>query len=741
MNSWPDFDLSAYDRFIPSQDVLAKGGFGNLVALPLQGKAGRLHRSVFVDEELRQFADQFEYLSRLKNFSEAELTKTIQNFAFDVELGDLVPNEKEEDLGKPWERKKAEISLSGADFRGQVLITSANMLHVEKCNLSPKALNRIRRLAAFKNPQFYEHQRMRISTWNIPRIISTSEETEDYLSIPRGAYAELIGLLDAAGAQYSIDDRRNQGVPLDVEFTQSLREEQVPAARALLAQDTGVLHATTAFGKTVIGNYLIAERKVNTLVLVGTQQLLNQWKESLGVFLEIRNAPATRTTPTGRLKTIGTIGEYGGNKKQRSHIVDVAMMQSLYRNHEVKDFVKDYGMVIVDECHHVPASTFEAVLKQVNAKYVYGLTATPMREDGHHAILFLECGPIRYKVDAKKQAEQRPFEHYMIPRFTNMHPSGLHDEKLIPIIINGLMIDERRNKLLLEDISSAIERGRQPLVLSERTEHVNMLARALSGVCDNVIALTGTMSNKRKREINEQLTELQDHEQFVLISTGKYIGEGFDFPRLDTLFITMPISASNKVTQHIGRLHRLYKGKQDVLVYDYVDINIPALEKMYHKRLKSYKAAGYKVLDNKMDVHAPGYIFDTKSYWDPFIADCSNARSQIVIANLSLTAKKVSEFLKNSQPTQLSNKVVTVITKPIDAYSAKQKPVVVGQLERLSGYGIKVYERESLHQSFVVIDQEIVWFGNINPLGYCNSDSNIIRINDENLATALLESV
>jgi superfamily II DNA or RNA helicase len=740
MDHSPGFDMSTYDRFIPSQDILAKGGFGNLVALPLQGKAGRMRRSVFVDKDLRQHSDQWEYLSRAKKLSAIELDSILSNISLGVELGRLVPNEKEDQLGKPWEKRKPEVPLSRTDFSGLVTITSANMIHIEKRCLSPRALNRIRRLAAFKNPQFFEHQRMRISTWNIPRVISTADETSEYISIPRGAYGELLGLLDLAGANYNIDDLREPGKPLDVEFTQTLRDGQVPAAEALLAHDSGVLHATTAFGKTVIGNYLIAQRKVNTLVLVGTQQLLNQWKDALAFFLDIKNEPATRETSTGRVKTIGTVGEYGGNKKHSTFIVDVAMMQSLCRKGEVRDFVKDYGMVIVDECHHVPASTFEAVLKHANAKYVYGLTATPMREDGHHAILFLECGPIRYKVDAREQAEQRPFDHYMIPRFTNLRQTSLHSDKQVPIILNDIMLDERRNQLLLGDITTAIHEGRQPLVLTERTEHVRMLADALSASCDNVVALTGGMSNKLKRSVNERLAALRDDEPFVLVATGKYIGEGFDFPRLDTLFITMPIAARSKVTQYIGRLHRLYDGKKDVLVYDYVDISVPVLERMYHKRIKGYKAAGYQVLSGSERVEAPGFIFDAAGYWDVFAADCGNAKKHIVVSSPSLTAKKVTGLLHSISPTALTNSIITIITKPSDAYSDRMKQVIANQMKRLQEHGIKVDECNDLHKSFAVLDQNLVWYGSIHPLGYCSDGASIIRIEDDSLAAALLES-
>jgi superfamily II DNA or RNA helicase len=735
MERFSDFNMSTYDRFIPHQDILPKGGFGNLIALPLQGRAASENRSIFVDDELRAFSDQMEYLSRVKKFSACELERALGRFATFSELGTLVPNEAEEKLGKPWERKKSEVLLSSNDFNGLVRITYANMLHIEKCNLSPRALNRLRRLAAFKNPKFYENQQMRLPTWNIPRIISTADETADYLSLPRGAREEVEGLFDLAGAEYAFDDLTNSGSPLDVEFSGLLRDSQPDAAAALLKCDIGVLCATTAYGKTVVGAYLIAQRKVNTLILVHTQQLLEQWKEALAQFLRIGNEPATRLTPKGRVRTIGVVGEYSGNRKHRSLIVDVAMMQSLHRDHEVQDFVKDYGMVIVDECHHVPASSFEAVLKTVSARYVYGLTATPMREDGHHAILFLECGPIRYRVNAKAQAEKRPFEHYMIPRFTSLHTTALHDEKNALTIWSDLVADQQRNEMIIGDIVAAVQEGRHPLVLSERTEHVRMIADALTNECANVMVLIGADTRKAKREVLERLGNLKDDESFVIVATGKYVGEGFDFPRLDTLFLTLPFKARRMVTQYIGRLHRLSGGKKDVQVYDYVDINIPSLERQYLQRIKGYKEAGYKILNKTDNAETTTFVFDHVQFWETLAQDCREATQQIVFSSPSLSAKRVTAAIPALGDAMMGGLTLTVITKP------SVRPMALAQIQRLRDLGAKVVEMEGVRQRFAIIDQRVVWFGSINPLGFNSHEDSIIRIKDAVLADALLDHI
>jgi superfamily II DNA or RNA helicase len=740
MDEYPGIHFNSYDRLLPNQDVLPEGGLGNLIALPLQGRAGKNRNSVFVDDDLIMYSDQWSHLSLIRKVAASDVAHVIENDKFD-NLGDLLANDDGEDSVKPWEKRKVAKPLTDGDFTGIVEIVRANMLHIEKRTLSPRAGNAIKRLGAFKNPDFYKAQAMRLPTWDKPRIIATSEETDEYISIPRGAETALIDLLDGADAKYKVTDRTTTGAVLDVSFVGELRKDQIPAAKAMLECDTGVLSATTAFGKTVIGSYLIANRGVNSLVLVHNAQLQSQWIESLHTFLDIKNEPPERFTPTGRRKKVDVIGVYGGSKKNTSGLVDVVMMQSLHKDGDVKDFVKDYGLVIVDECHHVPATSFEAVLKHINARYVYGLTATPARDDGHHAITFLECGPIRYGVDAKTQAKEHPFEHYIIPRFTNLLPTSIHEDSGISVLLNEVAADAKRNKLILQDVLRVIEEGRKPIILTERTEHVTLLAELISPHCDNVISMVGGMGVKQKREINQQLLELGPDEKFVIIATGKYVGEGFDFPRLDTLFLALPIAWKGKVAQYTGRLHRIYEGKDDVIVYDYVDANIPVLERMYYKRIKGYKAVGYKTISMKQEGEDLNCIYSVEAFSDVFKADCGQAKNEIVISSLNLTIRRVSSMIPVLSGKIIDDVVITVFTKSIEENKENYRGKVTECINRLNDAGVRTVCQENQHQRFAIIDRRIVWYGSVNPLGYANLDDNIMRLDDEEVAASLLELV
>jgi superfamily II DNA or RNA helicase len=623
MEDNPGMDFSAYDRFFPSQDILPgsglQGSLGNLVALPFQGRAGRNMLTLFLDTSFTPYPDQWEFLSSAKRFTKDDLAAALKRLTAIPELGELALNEDDEPESKPWEKRKPAPKLKQSDFIGSVEVVRANMLHLNKAALSARAQNRIKRLAAFSNPEFYRKQARRLSTYNEPRVISTHGEDEHYLSIPRGAEPALVELLKVAGVSYTIADKTTEGRALDVEFLAELRDDQPLAAAALLQHDNGVLSAGTGFGKTVVAAQVIAERKVNTLVLVHNQPLLSQWKAAMETLLCVSNEPPKRFTSTGREREMGPIGEYHGKKKNLSGLVDIAMIQALGRQGEVEDFVKDYGMVIVDEAHHTPAASFERVLQHANAKYIYGLTATPLRKDRRTPILFLECGPIRFKTDAKELAARRPFEHYLLPRFTNLQRTSARDEQNFSALLSDIVSNSERNQLIVQDVIAALEQGRKPIILTDRTAHVHELAEALSGSCENVITLLGTQSAKLKREAYERLATLPENARFVIIATGKLAGEGFDYPRLDTLFLAVPISWKGRIAQYAGRLHRVYEGKNDVHIYDYVDANIPMLDNMYHTRIKGYKAIGYKVLinsDTDTVATTPGFIYDKDDYWE-----------------------------------------------------------------------------------------------------------------------------
>jgi hypothetical protein len=491
--------FKSYDRLFPSQDTMPKGGFGNLIALPLQKAARENKNSEFIDEKFQSYSDQWAFLSDIQKISEDRLDDFISELSPGHELGALRIDEQEE-TEKPWERHISKIKLEKNDFPNQLDIVKANMLFIPKAGISQRALNRLKRLASFKNPMFYRQQAMRLSTYGHPRVVSCTDETKDYLCLPRGCEPDLSSELEELGIDIRFIDKTYCGKRIDVEFNGQLRDEQSLALEYLLHHDTGILSGTTAFGKTIVAIKLIAERKVNTLILVDKVNLLTQWKDKLSEFL-IVNEPLPEPPPTakkkrGRKKKIGVIGQIGAGRNTLSGIVDIAIMQSLSRQGEVKECVKNYGMIIADECHHASAFTYEQILKTTQAKYVYGLTATPTRKDGHHPILFMHCGPIRYRDNPKKQAENRPFDHYIVPRFTSFKVPLDRDGKDVSIqeLYAEITNNEFRNQQIIADVLKNYHQGRNCLVLSLRTAHVELLANKLKEEVPDVVILIGSTS-------------------------------------------------------------------------------------------------------------------------------------------------------------------------------------------------------------------------------------------------------
>jgi superfamily II DNA or RNA helicase len=402
------------------------------------------------------------------------------------------------------------------------------------------------------------------------------------LALPRGCLADATALFESHRVKPLVQDERFSGAPIDVKFRGSLRAHQEEAVKAVIQHDEGVVCAPTAFGKTAVAAWLIAHRGVSTLVLVHRQQLLDQWRERLAMFLDL---------------PVDEIGQIGGGKTSRTGRIDVAVLQSLHQKQEVKDFVAEYGHVIVDECHHLSAVTFEKVMRAAKARYVVGLTATPTRKDGHHPIIYMQCGPIRYRMSARTMTAASPFEHVVIPRPTDFQMPSEAGDITIQDLYADLVGDEPRNDMIAGDLVRAVQAGRSPLLLTGRTEHLNVFSSKLSGLVKNVFVLRGGLGRKQRRAISEQLAAVQETEQRVILATGSYIGEGFDDARLDTLFLAMPISWKGTLQQYAGRLHRLHDNKRVVEVYDYVDGNVRMLGRMYERRLKGYSDMGYKILD------------------------------------------------------------------------------------------------------------------------------------------------
>jgi superfamily II DNA or RNA helicase len=585
MNHNPELGFESYDRFFPNQDTMPKGGFGNLIALPLQKKAREQGCSIFVNEQLIAYEDQWAYLSTIKKLSLFELAHLVnqaekQNNILAVKMP------VEEDNGKPWQMSPSRKDNALVDMGvlpEQINLVAGNQIFIEKKNLSAPLHNKIIRLAAFQNPEFYKAQAMRLSTFDKPRIIFCAENYSEHIALPRGCMDELLMLLKELKIKACITDERFAGNPIEsIKFLGELTTEQKTVVKKLSKHDIGTLSATTAFGKTVIALYIIAQRKVNTLIVVHRRQLMDQWLERIALFLLIDKKQ---------------IGRIGGGKRKLTGFIDVAIMQSLSKQQQVDDLVADYGQVIFDECHHLSAVSFESVAKSCKAKYVLGLSATLTRKDGHHPIVYMQCGPIRYKVDAKKQALARPFDHRVVQRQTGFQLSGAESQDEQPTIQKvyaTLIEDEKRNAMIISDLKQLLKDKCSPLILTERKAHVTLLAEKINKFTKNVVVLQGGTGQKQRKQIAETLKNIPDDEERVLIATGRYLGEGFDDARLDTLLLVMPVSWKGTLAQYAGRLHRLHHAKTEVLIYDYVD-EIPMLVRMSEKRVSGYKSLGYSL--------------------------------------------------------------------------------------------------------------------------------------------------
>lgn len=728
-----ELSFSSYDRLFPSQDIVPKGGFGNLIALPFQGQAQKDGNSLFVDDDFVPYPDQWAFLSSLPKITPEQLEESLQKLCRNGDMGELADVTEEQ---VPWKRKRTRQRLTRGDFPLQATLAVSNLIYLEKNGFSQKALNSIKRLAAFPNPEFRSKQAMRLPVYGTPRVLDCGYEDDDYIGIPRGCMDTLAELLEQHEVPFVIKDLRCVGRPIDVSFNGTLRTEQEPAAQALLAADMGVLSATTAFGKTVIGAYLIGQRKVNTLILVQSSTLLEQWKASLEQFLDINEVLPEPPKKRGRKKTHHLIGQIGSGKNTCSGIIDIAIMQSLFEGEEktVKAFVAEYGMVIVDECHHVAAFTFEKVLKTVEAKYVYGLSATPVRKDGHHPIIFMQCGPVRYLVDARSQAEKRAFSHFVVPRFTR---TRLPDANNIQDMYAGVIGNDNRNELLVSDALKLVQEGRTPILLTERKEHAVLLAGRLSEQVKNVFLLVGSDKQKDKRDKLTALQNVADDEEVVVVATGKYIGEGFDSPRLDTLLLAMPISWKGTLAQYAGRLHRNYEGKHEVRIYDYVDINVPTLERMYHKRLKGYAELGYQVKFGAADKPV-SIIYDGHSAMVSFEQDLNDAAQSIVIVSPYLQKGRIVKLLPFLQKAMDSGVDAVVHTRAAEHCDPKNQKTVCEAITTMEQAGITVHTHESLQQRYAVVDTSIVWYGSVDLLAFGRKDTDVLRFGNPDIAGELL---
>ena len=576
--------MKSYDRLFPNQDTMPMGGFGNLIALPLQREARLRDNSAFLDSRFLALPDQWSYLASVPRIEKSRVQAIAREASSSGRTTGLTlptePTDQDSDLGRPYRRSARRSVVISEALPQQVTANLGSRVRISKEGLPSSLLNSIKRLAAFQNPEFYKKQSMRLSTAMTPRVIACFEEDSRFIDLPRGCLSDFAAILKDHGISLVLQDERESGVPIDITFHGHLTDEQERALQALLAHETGVLVAPPGVGKTVTGVSLIAARRRSTLVLVHRKPLLDQWTAQLALFLGI--SPKE-------------VGQVGGDKRKPNGQLDVAMIQSLVRKGKVEGLVQSYGHVVVDECHHVSASSFERVLAEVRAKYVTGLTATARRRDGHEPIIQMQLGPIRHTVSQKETVAARGMDRTLIVRETGFDPTTIPNGASIQEIYALLCQSEARNDLIFDDIIAALEAGRSPIVLTERRDHLEHLAERLKRFAKHLIVFHGGMKARERRESFLRCRELPAHEERVLLATGRLLGEGFDDARLDTLFLTLPVSWRGTLVQYTGRLHRNYGGKKETLVYDYLDEEVPVLRRMFERRLRGYRAIGYEL--------------------------------------------------------------------------------------------------------------------------------------------------
>jgi superfamily II DNA or RNA helicase/very-short-patch-repair endonuclease len=597
----PGLGLDCYDHLVPEQDTLPQRSFGSSIALPLQKRPRDLGHSVFLDECGAPHADQWAYLAGIRRLDRDAVEQIVGGAEKRGRVVGVRFPPAEEEAPRPG-RRLSEPPPEGP-LPERLEITLADQISIARDSLTPGLHDRLTRLAAFQNPEFIKAQAMRLPTFGKPRIIACAVEAPQQIGLPRGCLDDVLELLSRLGVDAVVRDERNPGEPLAARFRGELRPAQVLAAQDLLAHDIGVLSATTAFGKTVVAAWLIAQRRVNTLILVHRRQLQEQWVERLSTFLELPS---------------GVIGRIGAGRKKPTGLLDVAIIQSLVRKGKVSELLGDYGHLIVDECHHISAQSFEQVVRRARARFVTGLSATVTRKDGHHPVVFMQCGPVRHRVDPKQQAAERPFAHAVYVRPTGFRPSGaLPDDVRLQFheLYSQLIADEARNQQICDEVIASALEGRFPLVLTERNDHLDGLAERLSIGIRHVMVLRGGMGKNEFAAVSAKLAALPDNEPRALLATGRLIGEGFDDARLDTLFLTLPVSWHGTIAQYVGRLHRLHVGKREVRVIDYADLNVPMLARMFDRRCRGYEAVGYQILLPASAV--PGWPSDVPLPVDP----------------------------------------------------------------------------------------------------------------------------
>jgi len=562
-----EMDLGSYDRFFPNQDFMPRGGFGNLIALPLQNKPCVLGNTMFIDPDdpqLKPWPDQWLYLSHVQKISPLQLQALLEKIP-PILLGPGTSRKVSQSLREKYPAPK------------QIRCSFGSKFSVEKSGIPPWMLSQMKHMASIGNPEFFRKQNMRYSTYGTPAFIKCYAEDMSHIHLPRGMQEEISGIAEQAGSRFLIDDQRPTHKKLSFQFSGTLTPSQETVMKSVLRFDMGVLLAPPGAGKTVMGCYAIAKRNLPTLILVHRKPILEQWREHISNLLGM---------------DLDGIGQVGGGKDNQTSVIDLAMIQSLKGIEDLEEFFSPYGFIIVDECHHLPAISFETAIKNAPIRYILGLTATLERRDKLHGLIAMQCGPVRQKMVVEENALVRSLiNHETQFNFPDSEQASIQD------VFRSLVQDEARTKMIVEDIGKALADGRRCLVLSHWKEHCDQLAQALTQAGRKPYLLVGTLSKKERAAILEEIQDLPPEKELVVVATGQYLGEGFDCPQLDTLFMAFPISFRGKQIQYVGRILREYPGKEKVVVHDYLDARVPVLKKMNAKRLKVYKQMKFSWTD------------------------------------------------------------------------------------------------------------------------------------------------
>ena len=722
-----------YDRMIPAQDALPEGGLGNVIALPLQGMALKSGNSAFVDENWNAYEDQLKVLAGTRRLTRQEIEDYLSLW--------YSTGFTSEDNGTdaPWDKNS---EIEAGSVKGVVRIVLADRIYIDSSGMSNKTKRQLRRMATFSNKQYFQNQAMDMPNYDESRFIYLGSDEGKYIVLPRGLREEILKKFDNAGISYKIEDKRTQGRELNISFKGELRESQIPAVETMLENETGILHAATAFGKTVVCCDMIARRGISTLILVDRADLMNQWIKRLDEFLDIDEELPEYQTKTGRTrKRKSLIGNLQGAHDTLTGIVDVAMIRSLKKKDGFHPMLKEYAQVYFDECHHAASESAIEVLQEINAKYVYGVTATPKRGDGKEKINEFLLGPIRYRFTAKDRAEEQNIDHLVYPRFTRtVKPHHLSKTPYGNDAYELIRNNDIRDEQIIRDVADCVQAGRTPVVLTKYVDHAKKLSERLKTYADRLILLTGANGTKARRAQVEELNKVDDSDSLILVGTGSLLGEGFDFPRLDTLFMATPVSGENVVEQYVGRLNRDYDGKENVIVYDYVDSHIPKFDKMYAARLKAYKKIGYELCVNmdgeKQKANA---IYDIENYAETYWKDLEEANSAVVVSSPRLNNQKVDRIINMLGKRRELGVKVTIVTWHPDAYKYGKDDVRMELMERLRKAGFEIRLVEESCEHYAVIDNEIVWYGSVNLLSKEDAEDNLMRVCSKDIAAELLE--